>query len=300
MNHPFFSVPNGDVYPPFKNGRYLEEYFCQRFEELKAKTPSASESSAFKTKRTFIPLKWTNFQIHPYFNHYKSQMQSELDNWVTQNQNPNGYFTVVQHDDGPVLRLPIDTIVFGACTGDIPIPLIYEDVENKLPLLGETSKKSFSDSDILCSFVGCNTGGARPLIFEHLKNNQKFDITVNNGWTASVDKPKQDAFIEKTLRSKFVLGPRGYGRGSFRFFEIFHLGAVPVYVWDDIEWLPYKDVIDYSKFCISIHVSEIDTLEDRLSKITEGEYTQLLSEYKKVEHHFTLEGMTQYILSKTC
>ena len=35
------------------------------------------------------------------------------------------------------------------------------------------------------------------------------------------------------LDSKFALAPRGFGRSSFRFFEIFKLGTIPIYVWND-------------------------------------------------------------------
>lgn len=39
--------------------------------------------------------------------------------------------------------------------------------------------------------------------------------------------------------SSFSLAPRGLGRTSFRLFETMHLGLIPIYVWDDYEWLPY-------------------------------------------------------------
>jgi hypothetical protein len=28
--NPLFNVPNSDTYPPFKNGLYIEEFFCQQ------------------------------------------------------------------------------------------------------------------------------------------------------------------------------------------------------------------------------------------------------------------------------
>jgi hypothetical protein len=50
-----------------------------------------------------------------------------------------------------MLRLPENTIIYGECSGDIPIPLIYQDVHNRLV---SYPKKGFHEKTILCSFVG--------------------------------------------------------------------------------------------------------------------------------------------------
>ena len=105
-------------------------------------------------------------------------------------------------------------------------------------------------------------------------------------------------YIEKTLNSKFALAPRGYGKSSFRFFEIFLLGSIPIYVWDDVEWLPYKDILDYSKFCISLNVSDINKLPEILAKIDETKYNEMKAEYAKIKHMFELEFMAKYIIGK--
>ncbi len=131
-----FYCKNKDTYPPFKNGLYLEEFFIDKF--LKENP---------YTKRKYIPLSWTNFQIESWFQYRKELLQSKLDEWIKNNPSPNGYFTIVQYDDGPLLKLPPNTIVYGACSGDIPIPLIYEDKINKLGSqcmnLSYEQKKSF-------------------------------------------------------------------------------------------------------------------------------------------------------------
>jgi hypothetical protein len=122
------------------------------------------------------------------------------------------------------------------------------------------------------------------------------DITIpEKGWTLNIEKSNQDMFIEKTLQSKFALAPRGYGKSSFRFFEIFQLGCIPIYVWDDIEWLPYKELIDYSSVCISIHVTSIDELPNKLRQIDEEKYNTMRTQYKKIQHLFELEFMCNYI-----
>eukprot|EP01035_Chromulina_nebulosa_P017912 gene17912-23532_t len=41
--------------------------------------------------------------------------------------------------------------------------------------------------------------------------------------------------------TKFNLAPRGYGRSSFRFAESIQMGRVPIFLYDDIPWVPYQD-----------------------------------------------------------
>jgi hypothetical protein len=279
------------VYPPFKNGLYLEEYFLKKFMQ---ENPT--------TKRKYIPALWTNFQIEDWFQSKKKIMQYNLDLWVKKNPSPTGYFTIVQHDDAVFLILPSNTIIYGACSGNIPLPLIYQDVRNTLENI---PRKSFTEKKILCSFVGSiTTNNVSPYVrhnmINYLKNNPNFILNVPSAWTNNVDKQKQDRFIILTANSKFALAPRGYGRSSFRFFEILQLGVIPIYIWNDIEWIPYKDdpEVDYSKFCISINISEINKLENILLNINEDAYNNMLNEYNKIKHKFSLDGMYNYIINQ--
>jgi hypothetical protein len=59
-----------------------------------------------KHGRRYIPALWTNFQIEPWFQQRREEMQRILDKWISENPSSNGYFVVVQHDDGPMLRVP--------------------------------------------------------------------------------------------------------------------------------------------------------------------------------------------------
>lgn len=287
MDDPFFYVETRVVYPPFKKGRYMEEFFWDACRETVTHNVDG---------RRYIPALWTNFQIDPAFSSRKAAMQTSLDRFVSENPCDKGYFTVAQHDDGPMLSLPADTIVYGACTGDVALPLIYEDTSRTLERVHRERSKAFADKTILCSFVGTDTHPVRTACIRTLRGTPGMDFTVRPSWSIEVDTPSQEVFIEKTLESRFALAPRGYGRSSFRFFEIFQLGAIPVYVWDDIEWLPYKDRIDYSQICISIHASEIGSLPDRLSEITEDRYNAMRSAYERIRGWFSLETMVSYVL----
>ena len=289
INCNLFYCKNKDIYPPFKNGLYLEEYF---FKKISSENPVL--------KRKYIPALWTNFQIEGWFESKKLEMQIALNKWLQDNPSKNGYFTIVQYDDGPRLNIPENTIVYGACSGNIPIPLIYQDINNTLINI---SKKTFSEKKTLCSFIGNITGNhIQPNVREIMKNvfekNPKFVFYNSGGWTPSVNVNLQKIFVNTTIDSKFALAPRGYGRGSFRFFECFQLGTIPIYIWNDIEWLPFKNVIDYSRLCISIHISQINNLEKKLESITEEEYNNMFNYYNEIKHLFELEGMSNQIIKE--
>lgn len=279
-----FISKTGIQYPPFKNGQYMEEYFLNYIR--------TNEISQDKQGRKYIPALWTNFQTAEWFPNMRDEMQRALDKWINDNPSTPGYYVVVQHDDGPMLRLPPNTKIYGACTGNIPLPLIYEDVENKLENI---EKKTFKNKNILCSFVGSITHGVRKNIIDMYKSNTKFKFVLRNGWTNNVEHNHQTDFIDYTINSKFALAPRGYGRSSFRFFEILKLGTIPIYVWDDKNWLPYSDIIDYDSFCITIHISEIDILEEICLSINEKKYEKMLLKYQEIRNIFDLEYMCKYI-----
>jgi len=287
LNNPLFYCKNKDTYPPFKYGLYKEEYFLTKYLENKP-----------NTKRKYIPVLWTNFQIEGWFQSQKNSMQNLLDEWLKENPCEDGYFTVVQYDDACLLKIPENTIVYGSCSGSIPIPLIYQDLNNTLENM---QKKKFNEKKILCSFVGNITSNnvepnVRKLMFDILLNSNNFNLINSGGWNPIVNKQNQDIFIETTINSKFALAPRGYGRSSFRFFEIFKLGTIPIYLWNDLDWLPFKDEIDYSKLCINIHYSQIKNLENILLNITENDYNNMLNYYNSIKHLFTVEGLYDKII----
>jgi hypothetical protein len=273
------------TYPPFKNGVFLEEYFLNYVIKQNIKYN--------KSGRQYIPALWTNFQNQSWFIKDKIFLQEKFNDWVKKNYSEKGYFVVIQHDDGPQLKLPNNTLVYGSCTGDIPLPLIYED--NKM-ILKSVPKKTFKEKEILCSFIGSNTHKVREIIENKFIHNKLFVLT-NTKWSSNINQNQQDLFINTTINSKFALAPRGYGKSSFRFFEIFKLGTIPIYVWDDIEWLPYKEIIDYSKFCISINISQIDNLENILCNVDEEKYNLMLKEYEEHNKYFELEYMCEYIMN---
>lgn len=279
-----FRPATSHVYPPFKNGRYLEEY-C--YEIL------LSRKDSIETNVVYIPIFWTNLQNHSGFSVMKSKYQILLSHALKLFPADTQFMTIVQHDDGPQLQLPNNTMIFGSCTGTIPLPLIYEDTTERLLLEPRCPKTQ------LASFVGTTT--THPIRQELLeKLGEKPDVVWNGKkvWEVAVQKQDADLFMKETLQSYFCLAPRGYGRSSFRFFEAMLLDTVPVYVWDDIEWLPYKDVLDYSTFAVSISKKDLPMLYDILSSISNKTYEKMVENIKKNRHWFQLEGMIEYIIQR--
>lgn len=273
------------IYPPFKNGRYMEEYFYDYVMEHKDK---------YESDRVYIPVYWTNIQIHSNFQKMKDNYNILLKRAYSLLPEDTKYFTIVQADLGVELALPKDTLVFGACFGDIPLPLIYEDKTNRLLNTPRIENKTH-----IASFVGTSTTHPiRSKMISKLISNKNYLFYSKFNWENYVMNNLADKFIETTILSKFCLAPRGFGRSSFRFFEAMLLDCIPVYFWDDIEWLPYKDVLDYSKFSVSINDNDIKKTAELLGSISDEKYQSMLDVLRSVRHYFTLEGMSEYIINK--
>jgi hypothetical protein len=298
-------------YPPFVHGRYLEEYVYDAMGASNAgKAPTGSGQSGPKGSGTvvapmeslgvtwaYLPVFWTNLQNHPGWLAGRTRYQMVLDRCLAPYVS-SGYrfFTVVQHDDGVGLRLPMGTVVFGCCAGEdvrLALPLVYEDTTDRL--LRE-ARLGWSEKTWLASFVG--TVGTHPVRGEMVRRLEgRSDVWLSNRgvWSSVVAASDAERFVDVTRRSRFCLCPRGYGRASFRFFEAMLLDVVPVYLWDDVEWLPYRGEVNYGAFSVSCHVSELGGLVERLSAIGEEEYGAMVEEMRRVRRWFTLEGMVEWL-----
>ena len=224
-----FMVKVNDIYPPFLKGELFETYF---YNYIQKHNPDLS--------RRYINVSWTNLYCNSQFKGIpfnSIKLQEELDSLPLNGR----YFTIVQFDEGIRQKIPEDTVVFGCCAGNIPIPLTYENEE---VFLGK--KKDWIDKSIFCSFLGKPTHPLREKVYNYVK---QFDDYLYHSVQGEYNK---EYYIEKCSESKFCLAPRGFGRSSFRFFEILKLGSIPVYIWDDKNWLPFKGLIDYTNYVLQL------------------------------------------------
>lgn len=270
------------TYPPYHTGEYLEEYFFRRWNE-----------ESIKSDRNYIDVFWTNVFCNSMFAGQQYQnIQEELDKCLNQNEK---YFTVSQFDDGPFENFPEDTLIFSAGGNRegkniVPIPLICSPIPQELITQKEKT--------IFASFVGSrNTHPIRMDMCKHLSGKDGYQIFAGN-WSTSVPMDNFKKFIDITCSSKFALAPRGYGKQSFRLYEILQLGTVPVYV-SDVHYIPWSDELDWNDFCVPVNEDEIDQIDDILKSINDVEYNRLLENGKKVyEEYFTLEGMFKNIIKR--
>jgi len=266
------------IYPPFSK-MYFEKYFYRYIEKLYSEKKITQE-----LYERYIPVFWTELQfLHQYIKHH---LQSAIDKL----SKGKSYFTVVQHDDGICLiNMPNNVVVFGmGGVGDIPLPLTYDNKE-----LFENYKNN--TKTVFCSFVGSLTHPCRERMIS-VMNEPDVVLITTDIWTFRIETEKQELFLDTTSKSRFTLAPRGYGKTSFRMYEALRLSSIPVYIYDD-EWLPYKEVLDWSKLAVLVHIDDIDTLYNRLKEITDDQITEMLNYYHSVEHYFTYDGMCEYILN---
>jgi hypothetical protein len=274
-------------YPSYHKGRDLEEHFINFYFENKEKFDS--------TGYTFLPIKWTNI-----FNIYRNLIP-ELQDSLNKLDRSKKYFTVSQHDDAPYLELPPNTLNFAAggnIANTIPIPLICSGIEN-IPR---------NQKDIFCSFVGSvsfNIGGMSSLshnirmkMLSTLVNNKKYLLKPKH-WSSDISTDRESLFFDITSRSKFTLCPRGYGSTSFRLYEAMQLGSVPVYIYYNEPFLPWKDQLDWNRLCILVDFNDIDNIDNILSNITDEKYSDMLKYIEEIyPTYFTLDSLGCKILTK--
>lgn len=265
------------TYPPYHKGDYLEEYFYKFYLKNKKEFD--------KTGYTYIPIFWTNV----YLTNKNAHLLQPYLNYLPKDKK---YFTVSQHDDAVKEILPDGTLSFeaGGNGNGIPIPLLCSPLDKNL--IKETKK------DIFCSFVGSisNNASSRVKLYQTYMNDNDFYFNQPRHWTAHVPQNNFQEFIDTTLRSEFSLCPRGYGKQSFRFYEVMQLNSIPVFVYNG-EWFPFNKYIDWNEFSVVIHENEIPILKDKLKKYTTEQKEKMLKKGKEVyKEYFTMEGMSKNIL----
>ena len=276
-------------YPPFTQGRYFEEYFSDfwgRHSPVNLKDRfvlvdiywCAVFHAAGTDPSTAIPA----LREHVFAKCKEAHRAGKIP------------FTVCQWDR-LMFEKPPNLIVFSVGQSkDVPLPLISEDVTHRLEM---TPRLPYEDRTFLCSFIGSDTFHVRRKMMEVLDGREDVFLRIKT-WDYKVDTSDANLFIETTQKSKFGLAPRGYGASSFRFFEVMQLGVIPVYIHDGDDARPFRDILDYDAFSISVHYKDLDGLYDTLASISKDRYETMLRELEKVSLWFTMEGTCEYIIRR--
>lgn len=262
----FRPLPKYPTYPPYHCGLYMEDYFYDWY-----------YSNNIKTERTLIPVSWTTC----YIDKITDGLQEKL-NALNASEK---YFTTCQYDDGIKQQLPPDTIQFnaGGNSGGTPIPLVCSKIPSE-----DIEKYKTNNRDILCSFSGSLTHNIRALLYLYLRDKQDCIIDLKK-WAPWINNSEYYRYLSIASRSKFLLCPRGYGLNSFRLYEAFQLGCVPVIVTDNI-FLPWSDELNWNEFCIISNDPE--NLYFLLANISEINYNKMLKVGQRLYNdYFTLNSM---------
>ena len=283
--------------PPFRNGRFFEEYFFDFWQ-------SDNILNDDYQKFHYIEIFWLNIRsVKPKtpntrFNKTELERIVEQECKIAKEQNKIP-FTLCQWADNIGIKKPNNLIIYSIGTKiDVALPLLVEDTTKRLL---STYRIGFQSKKYLCSFVGTFTHAIRRKLHDTYKNNPKFKFTTKNSWTPDVKEDLVKTFIDITQYSKFALAPRGYGVSSFRFFEIMQMGVIPIYIHNDdrdngLPFLDEPELIDYSKFSIVLKANEIPKLAEILEGITEEKYNEMQKEVERMNHYFSLEESCKYIL----
>lgn len=255
------------------SGPWLENYFYIHW-CLKKR-----ETQALDWK--YIPVSWTDY--YGAHGQDREKARSRIREWLLPRiENGENYFTIVQHDEGVGIDLPENIVVFGAGgEGDIPVPLPKPAWFNRN-----------RTRDIRVSFVGRLSGGSnrtgvREKMYGLLKKEKNCYFGIGTFFE----------FKDVVERSIFTLCPRGYGRTSFRLLESMAAGSIPIYIWDDVEWLPYKELLDWKKLVISINVSDLEKLPDLLNEYDGIRVKNMRHEIESVYHrYFSIKGIAGRII----
>jgi hypothetical protein len=122
----------------------------------------------------------------------------------------------------------------------------------------------------------------------------------------------QGNWKKEMLHTKYNLCPRGYGRNSFRFAESIQMGRVPVFLWDDVPWIPYENTnisLEHYGYSAALRASK-EYLQYATLPMREANFislmTKIVQESKKAYHsklvhledaryHYTYEGLVNQI-----
>ena len=259
------------AYPPHQRGKLIEAYFYDFYLHHQASFPPES---------VYLPVFWTDYYLnHDYGRRPLRRLQEFLDRSIVPGKR---YFTVIQHVDGILNYLPPDTVITFAAggTGDIPIPLLCD----AHPTVEQPR-------DVFASFIGMPTHFCRRQLHEVARDNPDFRIVETDDIAKTLP-----VFEDLMNRSLFALCPRGHGTTSFRLYEALQMGSIPVYPFDDL-WLPYTQELNWRRFSVLVHISEIRFLPDILRTIDHQTITAMQAAVREVHAaYFTLEACARWIL----
>ncbi len=229
-----------------------------------------------KRSHTYLPILWTGyFCRHKYGNDHGAKMQ--LQRFVNSLDKSKAYYSILQYDSGPLIKLPgnVRLMAMSGPTIDYPLPLICEPHNFKFN----------EERTIFANFLGGMTHQVRKDMVKHLSNNADYFV--------SSEKRSLKDFCQLLSKSVFTLCPRGFGETSFRIQEALQYGSIPVYI-SDTHIIPHGREFDYG---VLIHSKDVHLIDAKLREIPQHRIDKMRENGRKAYNEmFTYEGCKKLIL----
>jgi hypothetical protein len=254
-----------DIEYPKGNKQPFEQYFCDKFKEIKP-----------NTFRIYLPIFWTSYYVNNKYGQDASALKY-LQTYLDTLDKTKKYFTIIQYDDGILNDISgLDILVYSmGCKkpGYYPLPLISQPLNNNpLPEYEKT---------IDFSFFGADT---HPIRKQMVKAFGDSNVRLSD---LSIDK-----YYDVLKKTRFALCPRGYGITSFRMFEAMALGCIPVYISNEF-WEPFNLPFDYG-----IKLTP-EQLPEAKKIILQADYNALKAKSKEVHEKYFVYSQCANAIIKT-
>lgn len=274
------------------SGPWIENVWISHFEN-KITNTRASGGQLRSVFGAYIPLLipwvdlWVNANPTPY--RYPPKFVQTL---LSQLRPNVLYVTVSQSDsglrgpDGEFTESEISNILVlnAGGYGHVPIPLLKNPMQTCAPLLAK-------NRNYFAVFPGTIVGHDPRHVREAMNESvSKFgtDYGVNIHLGLSQD------WQRLLCDSRFTLCPRGFGRTSYRIAETLQMGRVPIYVYSDVPWIPYKHLFRHVGFVV--HISELHTLLKKVSRISQRQLNiREQRALRLAKSHFSYEAVMSQI-----
>lgn len=245
-------------------GPFIEDVWISRF----------CCNKPLSTFGPYIPVFITWFNI---FKRDKNNYLNHLENitsffkpdflYITVSANDLGIEGVYKHY---VHKLPPNLLIISASgRGHIPCLMHLADIEPVTML-----KQKYQ-----ITFAGKLTRWQRKRIVNESK------ALLGNAFYSN----RTSEWIDRYRESLLIMAPRGYARGCFRSAEIWQLGMVPVFIFDDYPWVPYlnsafpwkhtgfvylkKDIPEMAKMVLSIDKKKVDFMREIILRYRNTHFT---------------------------
>lgn len=238
-------------------GPMTEESFFMRWKKRRPQLP-----------QIYLPIGWSAYffsaaRVPPFQPDEVQRAKEEVTALLAGLDKTRSYFSVQQFagllaKEGVAVPCDLKLTIF---VGGGPDDEVFAPHVNfvPIPLLSKLMTPSRRPRRQLVTFAGGflfwqDYMGIRTEMRDKLQNVTGFDIKERV--------PDWQAMIRGSV---FHLCPRGNGPSSYRQFEALQAGTIPIYIWDQVKWLPFEDVVDWESIALVVPRSEIATIPERVA-----------------------------------